>query len=169
MVNLEPLSDDEEVELVLSLIRRDAALTGASSPFVCCGSGFMPGDDSWNIEPEGLPAGTLGHVHFNVVGRRLLAAASAHSGQQWASAPERQGISLGSVTSFIEVQRSKPAARPIAERVRDWSEVIPDSAAGSRAGLALHGLRHSVLSSGVPARQSHSGLESSVIGQWRGD
>ena len=30
---------------------------------------------------------------------------------------------MGSVTGFIEVQRSKPAARPIAERVRDWSEV----------------------------------------------
>jgi glutamate synthase (NADPH) small chain len=30
---------------------------------------------------------------------------------------------LGSVTGFIDVRRSKPSARPILERVRDWNEV----------------------------------------------
>ena len=30
---------------------------------------------------------------------------------------------MGSVTGFIDVRRSKPSARPILERVRDWNEV----------------------------------------------
>jgi glutamate synthase (NADPH/NADH) small chain len=30
---------------------------------------------------------------------------------------------LGSVTGFIDVRRSKPSTRPIAERLRDWNEV----------------------------------------------
>ena len=30
---------------------------------------------------------------------------------------------MGSVTGFIDVRRSKPSTRPIAERVRDWNEV----------------------------------------------
>ena len=30
---------------------------------------------------------------------------------------------MGSVTGFIDVRRSKPAMRPIAERVRDWNEI----------------------------------------------
>jgi glutamate synthase (NADPH/NADH) small chain len=30
---------------------------------------------------------------------------------------------VGKVTGFIEIERSKPPARPIAERIRDWNEV----------------------------------------------
>ena len=30
---------------------------------------------------------------------------------------------MGKVTGFIEVQRQKPASRPVAERVHDWREV----------------------------------------------
>src|SRR5439155_18345027 len=30
---------------------------------------------------------------------------------------------MGKVTGFIEIQRKKPPARPIEERVRDWREV----------------------------------------------
>jgi glutamate synthase (NADPH/NADH) small chain len=35
---------------------------------------------------------------------------------------------VGKVTGFIEIERSKPPARPIAERIRDWNEVyLPHS------------------------------------------
>ena len=68
---------------------------------------------------------------------------------------------MGKATGFLEIQRQKPPTRPVAERLRDWREVPlpyePARAAGSDG--ALHGLRHSVLSSGLPARQPDSRLE----------
>ena len=64
-------------------------------------------------------------------------------------------------TGFIEIQRKKQPYRPVAERLHDWREVyLPYGEGGpARAGVALHGLRDPVLSSGLPTRQPDSGLE----------
>ena len=96
MVNLEPLSDDEEVELVLSLIRRHAALTGSVVAVRVLREWVHARRRFVQIMPRDYQRALSATSHSsNVVGRRLLAAASAHSGQQWASAPERQGIPVG--------------------------------------------------------------------------
>ena len=72
---------------------------------------------------------------------------------------------MGKPTGFIEIQRKKHPTRPVEERVHDWREVyLPYPTGRARdAGRALHGLRHSVLSSGLPARQPDSGLERSGL------
>ena len=63
--------------------------------------------------------------------------------------------------------------RPVAERLHDWREVyLPYAGAGpARSGRALHGLRHSVLPSGLSARQPDSRLERSRLSRplGRGD
>ena len=64
----------------------------------------------------------------------------------------------------------KAATRPVGERVRDYREVyLPYPDGGSaEAGRALHGLRHPVLPSGLPAGQPDSRLERSVYrDRWR--
>ena len=72
---------------------------------------------------------------------------------------------MGKATGFIEFSRAKPPARPVAERVGDYRHVykrVPGRGAGA-PGRALHGLRHPVLPSGLPARQSDSRLERSGL------
>ena len=39
--------------------------------------------------------------------------------------PSWSGPAVGKVTGFLEIKRKKPPARPVAERLRDWREVLP--------------------------------------------
>ncbi len=68
---------------------------------------------------------------------------------------------MGKPTGFIEIKRRKQPTRPVAERLHDWREVyLPyRRAVLAGSGRALHGLRHPVLPSGLPARQPDPGLE----------
>ena len=76
------------------------------------------------------------------------------NGRPWVSRP---GSSKSSARSSRRVRST--------ERVQDWHEVyLPYPAGRAReAGRPLHGLRHSVLSSGLSARQPDSGLERSGL------
>ena len=72
---------------------------------------------------------------------------------------------MGKPTGFIEIQRKKQPTRPVAERVQRLARglsAVPGRRAAA-AGRALHGLRHSVLPPGLPARQPDSRLERSRL------
>ena len=75
------------------------------------------------------------------------------------------GIHMGKPTGFMEIQRKKHPTRPVAERLHDWARGVPalPTAGARRTGGAVHGLRHPVLSSGLPARQPDSRLERSRL------
>ena len=62
---------------------------------------------------------------------------------------------------FIEFERAVPHAEPVAERLKHWREFEGEAPRGElRAqGGALHGLRHPLLSQGLPAREHHPRLE----------
>ena len=69
---------------------------------------------------------------------------------------------MGDPRGFLKLQRVKEKdERPIDERVHDWTEirVAAPPERGPRAGVALHGLRHPLLPSGLPARQPHPRVE----------
>ena len=68
---------------------------------------------------------------------------------------------MGKITGFIELDRIAEAALPVEERVHGYREFVlalKDQEA-SKAGRALHGLRHPVLPVRLPGQQHHSGLE----------
>ena len=73
--------------------------------------------------------------------------------------------SMGKPTGFIEIKRAKPrrAADPRARPRLAGSLSARARAEDARPGRALHGLRDSVLPSGVPARQRDSRLERSRL------
>ena len=72
---------------------------------------------------------------------------------------------MGKPTGFLETHAPEAAdasgGRAAARLARSLPAVRPSRAEG--AGVALHGLRHSVLPSGLPARQPDSGLERSRL------
>ena len=87
----------------------------------------------------------------------LVAAIAARAAVEAAGAR----ASMGKPTGFIEIQRKKqPTAsgRGARPRLARGLPAVPDGRARD-AGRALHGLRHPVLPSGLPARQPDPGLE----------
>ena len=59
---------------------------------------------------------------------------------------------MGNRTGFLEFRRELPTRRPIPERIGDYLEVYNPFPEDKLApGCAMHGLRHSVLPSGLPA------------------
>ena len=67
---------------------------------------------------------------------------------------------MGKITGFLEIDRQDRKYAPAADRVRNYNEfVIPLGDEGTRAGGALHGLRHSLLSQRLPGKQPDPGLE----------
>ncbi len=68
---------------------------------------------------------------------------------------------MGKPTGFMEIPRETAPRRPVAERLHDYREVynpFPILKLQEQGG-ALHGLRHSLLSSGLPAREPDPRLE----------
>ena len=92
MVNLEPLSDDEEVELVLSLIRRHAALTGSVVAVrVLRDVGSCPATVR-AVMPRDYQRALSATSQLLTSSRRPLPLPARTAVSNRASAPERQGI-----------------------------------------------------------------------------
>ena len=72
---------------------------------------------------------------------------------------------MGKITGFLEFERSDRDYEPVEERVQHWREfVLPlPGERDARAGRALHGLRHSLLSHRLPGQQPDPRLERSRL------
>ena len=68
---------------------------------------------------------------------------------------------MGKITGFLEFEREKVHKEPVARAPEALARVRGADARrrAARAGRALHGLRHPLLSQGLPAREHHPRLE----------
>ena len=94
--------------------------------------------------------------------RVLVAEARARSENREPAVAERSERRMGNTTGFLEIERAKPRERPVRRaraRLAARSTCRQHESDSARSGRALHGLRHSVLPPGLPARQYHPGME----------
>ena len=65
---------------------------------------------------------------------------------------------MGKIKGFLEIQRKKQPARPVAERIRDWKEVyLPYAVADLEAqGARCMDCGIPFCHEGCPAREPHS-------------
>ena len=72
---------------------------------------------------------------------------------------------MGKVTGFLEIERQDRGYEKPEMRVHNYKEFVHPLSYGEvgEAGRALHGLRHSLLPSGLPGQQSDPRLEQSGL------
>ena len=148
-VDLEPLVDPKDIDLLQLLIARHAELTGSPRAHWIL--------ENWDtMLPKFVKV--FPHEYKRVLGIPRLPAGAvlAHTTSRSVGR-----CSMGKVTGFKEYTREMPPRRPVAERVNDWFEVYHDfpEEQAPHAGGALHGLRRAVLPHRLPAEQHHPGLE----------
>ena len=94
----------------------------------------------------------------------LCQGAGRHEGAR-APSPWRQSRDMGKITGFLEIERQDRGYEKPEARLNNYSEFVHPLpyAEVSQAGGALHGLRHSLLSPGLPGQQPDPGLEQSGL------
>ena len=122
MVELERLEEEEDIELVRGLIASHAGHTGSTLAADALSSWPLTCSRMVKVIPKDYK-------------RILVAQARAKSERSGSSpSPSSWGSRVGKITGFMEIQRGKHPARPIAERVRDWKEVyLPETEADMQA------------------------------------
>ena len=161
MVDLEPLEETEDIELVQQTARATTCATRGST----LGGGPAGGLGRRVAVRQGDAARLQARAAWR---RRAAQVGEARAGDQRSCVAVAQWVSR---PGFIEIQAARSrTSRPIDERLRDWQRGLParSGCRAARAGRALHGLRHSVLPSGLPARQPDSGLERSRLSRIAG-